>query len=146
MPPKCVKTNQPVSDRHMILANLSWAPTSLGMWGLLGGAPLLFAYFVGRQQCAITYGLTPRLYYKSVFKIIAKILISVALFAATLFVAVSPSRHWIAGPGMFVLFILFLVSVPAVFFGNSLLRVVDYKDGMYWVTGFSQEYLDNLGL
>jgi hypothetical protein len=47
---------------------------------------------------------------------------------------------------MWAAFLLSVASLIALFVGNSPLRVVDHRDGLFWVKGFSQEYLDGLEL
>ena len=91
----------------MVFANLLWTPQSIGLWGLLGGLPLIFAYFVGREICAITYGLDRRLRHRTILLTVAKVFSSVVLLAATIFVAISSHTHWLIEASIWVLFILF---------------------------------------
>ena len=146
MPLKCIKTNQPVEERDMILTNLTWCPNSVGLWALLGSPSLVFAYFVGRELCSITYGLDRRIRYRNIFFTMAKLLACAIFLAATILMAVSVSTHWITEALIFVFFALFLLSVVMLFIGNSPLHVVDYRDGTFWIKGFSNDYLDDLEL
>jgi hypothetical protein len=143
LPPYCIKTNQPVSERDMILTNLIWRSAAKDEFRYLVGFRLM-EYLVGSDQCQITYGLTPKLYRRRVYRFLIKILMTIALFAATLFFAVSESRNRLIGPAMFVTFGLFTGSFVSIFLGNSLLQVVRKENEMFWVKGFSQEYLDSL--
>jgi hypothetical protein len=107
---------------------------------------LIIAYAAGGELCAITYGLSPRIYYRNVLTTVAKIVISIALLAATIILAIMESTNRLIGSAVVVVFILFLISVIVIFIGNSPLRVVRYQDGTFWIKGFSKEYLDNLEL
>ena len=146
MPSKCVKTNQPVSESDMIFANLGWAPKSVGLWALLGTPFLIVAHFANRELCTITYGLNRRQRIKNVVYTIAKILSSAGLLAATIGLSIIPSNDRFITPLIWITFILFLASIVIIFIGNSPLRVVEYRDGLFWVKGFSQEFLDDLEL
>jgi hypothetical protein len=146
MPQRCVKTNQPVSERDMVLTNVAWCPKSVGLSALLGFPALIFAYFVGRELCTITYGLTPRLRYRNVFFILVKVLACFAFLAAAIYMAVFDSTHWIIEPLMFLFFVLFLLSVVVLFMSKQPLYVTAYRDGLFWLKGFSKEYLEDLGL
>jgi len=144
MPPKCVLTNQPVSESDMVFTNLTWTPASVGLWALLGSPALIFGFFVGRELCSITYGLSRSTRIRKVMYAILKVVTSIGLLAATVALAVIPSVHWTITLLLYSTFILFLGSIVLIFIGNSPLRVVDYRNGMFWVKGFSQEYLDDL--
>jgi hypothetical protein len=146
MPQRCVKTNQPVSERDMVLTNLSWCPNSVGLSGVLGAPALVFDYFVGRELCTITYGLSPRLRYRNLFFILVKVLACLAFLVAAIYMAVLDSTHWIIEPLMCLFFVLFLLSVVVLFMSKQPLYVTDYRDGLFWLKGFSKEYLEGLDL
>lgn len=146
LPLLCVKTNQPVRESDMILANLTWSPQSNGIWIVIGLPALLFAYFVNRDICAITYGLNRGARIKNVSLIILKLLAIPGFFALGMMFAINTSRFWLVSASMWVSFLLSLASLIALFVGNSPLRVVDHRDGMFWVKGFCKEYLDGLEL
>jgi hypothetical protein len=145
MPLKCVKTNQPVAEGDMIFTNLSWCPPYIALFFfLLGGLPFLFVYFVGRKHCAITYGLSRDIRRRKGKFAVAKVFVMFALFVGAIAMAVSDSRNRLVGASAIVLFVLFLISVVAVFIGNSALRVTRHENGLFWIKGFSQEFLDGL--
>jgi hypothetical protein len=146
MPPRCIKTNQLVSERDMVLTNLTWCRNTIGLWGLLGAPWLVFAYFVGREICTITYGLSPRLRYRNVFFTLVKVLACFSFLAVAIYMAVFDSTHWIIEPLMFLFFVLFLVSVVVLFMSKQPLHVTDYRDGLFWIKGFSKEYLEELDI
>lgn len=144
MPQICVKTNQPVAERDMILTNLTWSPNSLGLWVVLGSPWLLLAYFAGRDLCLITYGLDRRLRYRKNFWTIVKVLACASFLTAAIYLASSESRHWIVEPMMYTFFVLFLLSVIVLFMNRQPLYVGDHRDGLFWIKGFSKEYLEEL--
>jgi hypothetical protein len=146
MPQICVKTNQPVSERDMILTNLKWCPNSLGLWAVLGSPWLIVAYFAGRDLCLITYGLDRGLRSRSIFLTILKVLACALSLVAAIYLACSESTNWIIEPLMYTFFVLFLLAVLALFMGRQPLYVADHRDGMFWIKGFSQDYLDALEL
>jgi hypothetical protein len=144
LPLKCVLTNQPVTQSEMIFTNLTWTPKSVGLSAISGAPSLVFAHFVGRELCTITYGLNWRARVRRVLWTLVNLVLCVALFAATLAMAISSSTHWSTTALLYGFFALFLLSVAALFLRRKPLNVVDYRDGMFWITGFSQEYLDAL--
>jgi hypothetical protein len=143
MPKRCIKTNRPVSERDMVLANVTWCPNPVGISGLLGFPALVFAYFVERELCTITYGLIPRLRYRNAFFILVKVLACFAFLALAIYLAVLDSTHWIIEPLMFLFFVL---SVAVLFMSKQPLYATDYRDGLFWIKGFSKEYLEDLDL
>jgi len=144
MPTICVLTNVPVREKDMVFTNLYWTPNSVAPWGLLGGLPLIFSYMVGREICSITFGLHPTIRRRKIFFTILKLIASMSLLAGSVCLAATDSRSSLIEPAMWGFFILFLVSVVLIFVGNKPLRVVKYQAGMFWIKGFSQEYLDSL--
>jgi len=146
LPQACILTNQPVSESDMVLANLPWTPNSLAIYGLLGGLFFLMAGLAGRELCLITYGINRTTRIKKTAWTVVKILASVALLAGTVGLAIIPWDNWIITPMIWITFGLFLVSVVVIYVDNQPLRVVDFKEGMFWVKGFSKEFLDELEL
>jgi hypothetical protein len=142
LPRICLKTNQPVSDEDMIQTELTWCSPWVGLLILVSGLLLIFVYFFVRKKCAITYGLHPslRLKYRrrSRVKIIAAIIFVLAL---PLIIAFDSTSSLI-----FIVLVLFIASVVAIFLGNSPLTVVHHRRGMFWVKGFSKAYFQSLEL
>jgi hypothetical protein len=46
-----------------------------------------------------------------------------------------------SGIAIAIAVVLFLVSVVSLFIGNSPLTVTKHREGMFWIRGFSPEYL-----
>jgi hypothetical protein len=128
----------------MVLANLGWTTSSSLIHIILGGAFFLLAAMSDRELCLITYGLNRKLRTKLVLYTILKILASIGLLFATLWLTITTARNPLLNPLVWITFVLFCGSVLLVYVGNSPLRVVDFRNGMFWVEGFSPEYLDDL--
>jgi hypothetical protein len=141
MPPRCIKTNQPVSESDMVQGKVYWLSPWFLLLFIISGLLLVFAYFFARRKCKITYGLDPairkKLKTRTRIKAAAAILFLVALIvtsgSASLPAAVPTTC-----------FILFLVAVIALFLGNSPLYVTRYREGVFWVRGCSPDYLASL--
>ncbi len=146
MPMVCVKTNRPVTEKDMVFTNLYWCPLWVAGLVLLSGCLLIIVYFLVRKECAITFGLDPNIRAKKVIATIVKIVLAIAMLGTSIALAISDSVHWIIEPLSFTAFALFLIFVALVFLGNSPLRAVNYHDGMFWVKGFSPDYLRELQL
>jgi hypothetical protein len=147
MPPLCILTNRPVSEKDMIEANLYWCPRSVSFVSLLlSGGLLLIAYFLAREQFTIIYGLDPAITRRKAFWTGIKVFGAIASLAATVVLACSPYVSRLITGLVAAAFVSFLACVAALFFGNSPLRVVDHRNGMFWVKGFSKAYLAALTL
>jgi hypothetical protein len=147
LPPICVKTNRPLSESEMIEAKLYWCPRSAIAWGIIsGGLIYIIAYFAMREEFIITYGLDRSIRKKRMLWTIPKLLIAIGSLPAAIAIAVSNSTHWIIMPLVFALFGLFAAALASLFLGGSPLNVVDRKDEMFWVKGFSKEFLDGLNI
>jgi hypothetical protein len=68
-----------------------------------------------------------------------KVVAAIVLFLALPFAAAIDST-----PLIVAVFALFLADIVALFLGNSPLRAVDYRDGMFWIKGFSGKFLEGL--
>jgi hypothetical protein len=55
-----------------------------------------------------------------------------------------PYFNWVVTASIAGAFILFLACVVAIFVGNSPLRVVDHRNELFWVKGFSEAYMAEL--
>lgn len=138
LPPLCVKTNQPVAEDDMVRRQFHWCSPWVGLLIALSGLILILVYFVARRKCTLTFGLDPRLKSKyrrrKLFKVVAAIALFVTLpFSAAANVTVAP----------FIVLVLFLVAIVSLFIGNSPLSVVKYRKGMFWIKGFSDDFLAN---
>lgn len=146
MPQVCVVTNTPVSERDMVFTHLYWSPPWVALTLLLGGLPLIICYFATRKCCAITFGLSPEVRKKKRIVIAIKILVSLALLGGVILLSMAGPHNKAAETGMLVCLLLFFISVVVVFVGNSTLRIANHRDGLFWIKGFSREYLEQLEL
>lgn len=143
LPPICVVTNQPVSDRYMIKAELNWcSPWIFLVYVFLGPLFLLYFYFTAREQCTLTYGLSPRLYWRIILRRIFSALFAILLLVATVFLAAANFSAWLFVPSG----ILFVAALMLAVTSSSPLSVVKCRNSKYWIKGFRPDYLAQLPL
>jgi hypothetical protein len=139
LPPICIRTNQPVSEGDMVCRQFHWCPPWVGLLIVLSGLLLIFVYFIVRKECSLTFGLDPRLRKKYQRRVLLKVVAAIALFFAMPFsVAIDVTVLPI------IALVLFLVAIVSLFVGNSPLSVAKYRNGMFWIKGFSDEFLTNV--
>ena len=136
LPPVCVKTNQPVSQRDLVRKQFDWCSPWVALLLLVNLLVLLIVYFIVRKKCSLTFGLAPRIRRGYRTRMLVKIAIVIALLFAIPLSAALDSSVAIA-----ISVVLFLVGVVSLFIGNSPLRVAKHREGMFWIKGFSPEYL-----
>ena len=139
LPPVCVKTNQPVSEDDLVRRRFYWCTPWIAILIAASGLLLILAYFLVRRKCSLTFGLHPRVRRKYRRRILLKAVAAIALFLAIPLAAGVDSAALIM-----TVSVLFLVAVVALFVGNSPLSVVKYREGMFWIRGFSGEFLANV--
>ena len=139
LPPYCIKTNEPVDVEDIQKQELTWCPPIVGLLILLSGLVLIFVYFLVRQNCLIGFGLSPDIArkYKARRKI-NKIAVFF-LFFVLLFSGATDSM-----PVMLTTLGLFIGGVVWLFVGHRALAIAKYRQGEYWVTGCSKEFLARL--
>jgi hypothetical protein len=140
LPPVCVKTNQPVTEGDLVRKQFYWCSPWFALLVLLSGLLLILVYFIARRKCVITFGLDPRLRKSYRRWMLLKTTAAILLFFA---IPLSTAIDVTIAPVVVV--VLFLVAVVSLFIGNSPLSVVKYRKGMFWIKGFSNEYLANFG-
>jgi len=137
--PVCIITNRPVTEYDLSRKQFTWCTPWVGLLILVNPLVLLLVYLVLRRKCWLTYGLDQRVRRKYRRRILLKVL---AVFA--LLFAVIVAAGWDAVEAMAIALILFLVALVSLCFGNSPLRVVKYRKGVFWMKGASEEYLASL--
>ena len=136
LPPICVKTSQPVPESALVCRHFHWCSPWVGLLVLLSGLLLVLVYFVLRKKCTITFGLQPHLRKKYHRRMLLKVVSAIVLFFAIPFsVAIEPTVLPI------ITLVLFLVAIVSLFIGNAPLSVVKYRNGMFWIRGFSDDFL-----
>jgi hypothetical protein len=139
LPPFCIKTNQPVSKDDLIRKQFYWCSPWVGLLIVLSGLLLIAVYFIARRRCSLTFGLHRRVRDKYRRRKIFKIVATIALFFAIPF-----STAVDATVAPIIALVLFLIAVVSLFIGNSALSVVKYQKGVFWIKGFSEEFLANI--
>lgn len=146
LPAICIKTNTPVTEQDMIRRELTWCSPWVGLLFLVSGPLLILIYFVARKRCSITYGLSPEIRKRISTRSWAKFLAMCSFLIATVVIATIDSNHWIIAAALPATFLLFLFFVVALFVGNSPLRVVKHRNGMFWIKGLQSDCLARLPL
>jgi uncharacterized protein YneF (UPF0154 family) len=136
LPPLCVKTNQPVSQRDLVRKQFDWCSPWVALLILVNLLVLIIVYFIVRKRCSLTFGLAPQVRKAYRRRMLVKIAAVIALFFAIPFSAALDSNIAIV-----IVVVLLLAGIVALFIGNSPLRVTKYREGMFWIKGFSPEYL-----
>ena len=139
LPAHCVRTNQAVTEGDMTRKRFDWAAPWVALLILVNVIVLLLVYFLVRKKCFLTFGLHPSVRRKYRNRLLLKALIAIALFFAIPVTAAIESTAAIV-----VAAVLFIVAVVSLFIGNSPLRVVRYREGKFWIKGFSDEYLASI--
>jgi hypothetical protein len=146
LPQICAKTNLPVTEQDMICRQLTWCSPWIGLLFFVSGPLLILVYFVARKRCSITFGLSPEIRRRNSQRTLVKFLAMFGLLIATVSLATVNSAQWIVAALCLTTFVLFLISVIALFVGNSPLSVVRHRNGMFWIKGFQHEYMAQLPL
>jgi hypothetical protein len=141
LPPICVKTNQSVSEGDVVRGNLYWCPTWVVLAGAFSGPLLILVYFIARKKCSIAFGLQPSLRRRLRIQTLLTVIGAVTLFFALPFAAATDST-----PVVISVVALLIVAVVALFVGNSPLAVVKYREGMFWIEGFSGRFRSRFDL
>lgn len=139
LPACCVKSNLPVAESEVKWKRLRWCSPWVSLWIILSGLLLIIAYFLVRKNCNLAYGLQPNIRKKyRMWKMLKILAVFVLLFSLPY------SAAYASTSVMLTVFILFFAAVVSLFFGNSPLYVQSYKDGLFWIGGFSEEYLQRI--
>lgn len=136
LPAFCIKSNTPLSQEDMKQRRLSWCSPIVGLLILLSGLLLILVYFVLRKRCAITFGVSRAVRRRfRIVRIVKIVAVIVLFFALPLTAAIDNTVV-----SMTVL-VLFLAAVVSLFLGNSLLTVTNHRQGEFWISGCSKEFL-----
>ena len=122
----------------MVHKQFTWAPPWVVAMILINILVLILAYYL-RKKCDVTYALHADVRRKYRMRIVYKSLITLALFFCIPVVAALNGDVAIV-----VAVIAFFVAVIVLVVGNSPLKVTAHKDGMFWIRGCSEVFLDSL--
>lgn len=143
LPPRCIKTNQPISEAEYTSWDLPYIPEWLTTFMILMPFLLIAAPFGARSRCRLRAGLSSsiRMRYQ-MRKLIATVVILLSFIIPILGFSLENTVVGLVGLvaflplfwGAFVILILF--SHP--------LKVTKYKNGQFWIQGCSREFLQSL--
>ena len=140
LPSVCVRTNQPVGEGDLVRKSFRWCSPWVLPLILVNPLLLLLAYFILRKKCSLTFGLHPSVRQKYRRRVLFKV---AAVFATFFAVLVSAVKGWDAA--WFTSMVLGMSSVVALSIGNSPLKAVKYRQGMFWIKGFSPTFRARIG-
>lgn len=136
LPPFCVKTNVPVQQEDIRQKRLTWCSPWVAALILINVLVLLIVYFIVRKHCLLTFGLSPEARRKYRNRVFIKLGIVAAFTVGVSIAALSDSA------GVIVTMIIFLIiAVLALFIGNTPLTAAKHRDGEFWISGCSPEFL-----
>ena len=140
LPPFCIKTSEPISESEMVKKTLSWLPPMYGLVLLVGGPlVLLIVYLLARKQCVLTYGTATVVRKQRRRRILMNVVISILLFLA---IPICAAIDW--PPAIVMALVAFLASIVALLLMGSQLRITKHRDGEFWITGCSNEFLSRI--
>ena len=139
LPARCVKTNEPLTDKEMKKHDFYWCTPVIAVAILLSPLIVILLYFILRKKCTLTFGVSAALRKRRRKVVLVKCLLALGLFIAMPFAAGTDST-----PLIVTTIILFLIAVIAIFVGNSWLRVTSFRDKKFSFRGASPEFLQSL--
>jgi hypothetical protein len=135
LPRYCVKTNQPVTVVEMRTKEFTWCSPLVGLLMLISGPLLILVYFLARKRFYLTFGLSDELRQRYRYIYLAKVIAAVALFFTM------PLSAAAGNVVPVIVLILFIGAVVSLFLGNSPLAATNYRNGEFWITGCSKNFL-----
>jgi hypothetical protein len=142
LPPRCVQTNQPVTDRQYEAMDLPCYPSWLVIAMVVSPLFLVVAPFM-RFRCRIKAGVSSAVRRKYRLRKAALLLGAIAPLAAL--VAAALAGNTIVAAVALVVFPLVTYSfIMAMAFFTSPLRARRQENGRFWIEGCSDEFLQSL--
>ena len=137
LPAVCVKSNKAVDVSCVRKERLCWTPSAHGKTVLL-----ILRFVANRQHCDLAYGLSPgtMLWYHFGFaaKIFGAMLGPIGMFATVIFITSKSAQN----PYLFGCLLMTIIFMAFLPFGNRPLRIVRQQRDVFWIRGFSKEYLN----
>jgi len=137
LPPRCIKTNQPVTDDDAVRRNLYWCSPWVVPLILVSGCIMILVYFLVRKKITLTFGLHPDQRRRYRRRMIVTVLVLVGS------VAVMPMASE-SGPMLITVLVNFCAAVAYLLLGTSPVSVGKYRDGLFWISGCCREFLDEI--
>ena len=135
LPPFCVKTNRKVSKAEYGPRKLKWTKEVKGPKFVK-----IVYYFMSRQYCDLTFGLSKSVRTKALLFFMAKLAV---MFVGMVGMFLGAALLW----NQFVILAFVAVGLIAAImlpFGNLPLAIVREENGFFWLKGCSKEYLKRL--
>ena len=132
-------------EGELVRKQFYWFPPWV-MPFLFGGPLIILVCFLACRKCSLTFRLDSRLRKKYRRRVLLKtVAMLTPLFAIPLLASLSVRTNVILASIVVVvemiLMVLFLVALLSLPMGNSPLSIVKYRKGMFWIKGFSDEFL-----
>lgn len=143
LPPRCIKTNQPINESEYTILNLPYKPPWLILTVLISPVILIFWPFIVRKRCRIKAGLSRSVRRRYLFVNLSAIALLLLAFVIPGYGAITESRELLVAGSIAFVPLLWGAIVLLMLFKDPL-KVSRYSDGLYWVEGCSPEYLKSL--
>lgn len=143
LPRRCIITNQPVSDDCYTAWDLPFVHSWI-IFFLFGPWMLLFSPLLVKRRCKLKAAVSARIRRKYLWFKIALLLVGIsplALLALAVDLRSEDMLLSLAVPGAIVIY----VAAFAFVYHTTPMKVVKFKDELYWIRGCSTEFLDSLG-
>lgn len=124
LPPRCIKTNQSVSENDAVHQTLQWRGRT-------------FHFTVSNKECEIVWYATPWIVWKSRIRKIAELLMWAAFVFPLFFL--TEDKIW---PKAMMGFAIVMLSLVVML--KRELRIVNYRNNRFWIEGCCPEFLESL--
>lgn len=143
LPYRCIKTNQPISEKEYGAWDLPWLPGWLKVLMIFGPFFLLFAPLMTDKRCRVKAGISRSAKRRYQFhKALAVLLILGSLAIVPIGMALQSIPLIVFGCISFVF--LFWGGFIWLILFSSPLRIARVEDEKFWIQGCSPEYLQSL--
>lgn len=143
LPPRCVKSNQPVDERAYRTWDLPWMPLWLRIIMLLSPAFLLFAPFVIRRRCHLKAALSHTAWLRFFFLKLTAVLLIIGSFVFPIIYATAGMDAWAFYAAIFFPIFLWGGFAILILF-SSPLSIAKHKGDLFWIKGCSPAFLESL--
>ena len=142
-PQRCVRTNQPVSDREYLTWDLPWIPLWLKAIMILVPFLLIAMPYAARHRCRFKAGLSRGVRFRYLMlKVAAGTLIVGSLIAPIGYAAVDLTGWSIAAACLFP--IAFWGGFAILILFTSPLTITKHQGNYFWIKGCSTTFLESL--
>jgi hypothetical protein len=137
LPRRCVKTNEPISEKDMAAKTFTWCPRWVIIVFLFSRLLGFIVYFIARHTFKVTYGIHPDVRRKRRNRMLISGLVCVTC------IALIPVTAMLDQPEIPVALCFggVIVSSVILMLLAGQLSVKTHKKGAYWIVGCSPEFL-----